>query len=77
MTRSRWHLATTSLVLVWLAAAVAVALAHRYISAASWLMVHLLLLGAVTNAVLIWSSHFSAALLRLPASKNWRPDNMT
>ncbi len=33
---------------------------------APWLLVHLLLLGAVSNAILVWSTYFSAGPLRLP-----------
>ena len=56
----------SGIVLGWLLVAGAVALFHRQVSAAPWLLVHLLLLGAVTNALFIWTSHFSLALLRLP-----------
>jgi nitrite reductase (NO-forming) len=31
-----------------------------------WLLVHLLLLGAITNLIFIWSTHFSLTMLRLP-----------
>ena len=34
-------------------------------------MVHLLLLGAVTNSILVWSWHFAQALLRGPNPGNW------
>src|SRR5690606_7035967 len=61
-----WHLRAGSLVVAWLVALLLVALNHRFVPASRWLMVHLLLLGAVTNAILIWSAHFAAALLRLP-----------
>ncbi|MEK8228307.1 hypothetical protein NKG05_22975 [Oerskovia sp. M15] len=40
-----------------------------------WLLVHLLLLGAVTNAICVWSQHFTDALLRrriTPASRRWQ-----
>jgi nitrite reductase (NO-forming) len=39
---------------------------HRGIPASGWLLVHLALLGAVTNAILVYSWHFAEALLRLP-----------
>ncbi len=38
----------------------------------SWLIVHLLLLGAVSNAILIWSVYFSDALLRTSAPSGRR-----
>jgi len=31
-----------------------------------WILVHLLLLGAITNLIFVWSSHFTATMLRLP-----------
>jgi nitrite reductase (NO-forming) len=36
-----------------------------------WLVIHLLLLGAATNAILVWSAHFAAAVLhtRAPAGR--------
>ena len=51
-------------VLVWFVAAFAVSLAHRWIPEANWLMIHLVALGAITHAIMVWSAHFSAALLR-------------
>ena len=74
MTRSAWHVRTGAVVLAWLAAAGVVAALHRQIPAASWLMVHLLLLGAVTTALLVWSWHFSVAVLRTPAARTRRAE---
>lgn len=51
---------------VWLFAALTVACVHPFVPMARWLMVHLLLLGAVSSAVLIWSRHFTVTLLRVP-----------
>ncbi len=50
--------------MVWLVAAVAVALIHPWVPEATWLMVHLVALGAMTHAVMVWSAHFTAALLK-------------
>lgn len=50
--------------MVWLVAALAVALTHRWVPEATWLMIHLVMLGAVSHAVLVWSGHFSRAVLR-------------
>jgi hypothetical protein len=36
------------------------------VTSGSWLAVHLVLFGAVTNAIVVWSEHFTAALLRAP-----------
>lgn len=49
--------------MVWLLAAVAVALIHAQLPAPRWLLIHLLLLGAVTHSILVWSQHFADALL--------------
>lgn len=51
-------------VVVWLVGALIVAIAHRVVPGSTWLMVHLVLLGAVTHSVFVWSQHFTAALLR-------------
>lgn len=67
MSRASWHLRANALVGAWLVAAALLALAHRAVPAAPWLLVHLLLLGAVSTAILIWSQHFADTLLRRPA----------
>src|SRR5699024_9173219 len=33
-----------------------------------WLMIHLLVLGAVSHSILVWSQHFAQALLHTPTS---------
>jgi nitrite reductase (NO-forming) len=48
---------------LWLATLVVVALVHPWAPAPRWLMLHLLLLGALTHAILVWSQHFADALL--------------
>jgi hypothetical protein len=65
--RAGWHRRTGLLPLAYLAALVAVALIHPMLPAWRWLAVHLLLLGAVTNAIMVWSAHFTTAVLRCPA----------
>ena len=50
-------------VVVWLLAVAVVALAHPALPAPRWLLIHLLLLGAVSHAILVWSRHFADALL--------------
>ena len=49
---------------VWLAATLVVALANGAVPVPRWVMIHLLLLGAVSHSVVVWSQHFSDALLR-------------
>ncbi|MFF2623128.1 multicopper oxidase domain-containing protein [Oerskovia jenensis] len=73
--RSAWHLRANAPVVGWLLATVVVAVGHRWIPASPWLLVHLLLLGAVTNAICVWSQHFTDALLSrraTPASRRWQ-----
>ncbi|MDA8439265.1 MAG: hypothetical protein M0Z51_10475 [Propionibacterium sp.] len=50
--------------LLWLTAALVVVIAHRVVPQHGWVLVHLVLLGALTHAVLVWSLHFAQALLR-------------
>lgn len=52
--------------LFWLLLVFVVALIHRYLPAPGWLLLHLLFLGAITHAILVWSQHFSFALTRTP-----------
>lgn len=49
--------------LLWLLAVVAVALTHQWVPAPRWLLIHLLLLGAATHSIMVWSQHFADALL--------------
>ncbi|MFW2514480.1 multicopper oxidase domain-containing protein [Demequina sp. SO4-13] len=70
--RARWHLRVHVIVLAWLIAAAVAAAAHRVVPASEWLMVHLLMLGGVTAAMLIWSAHFTQALRRRPLSTGRR-----
>ena len=53
----------------WLAAAAVIAIAHRGLPDANWLMLHLVLLGALTHAIVVWSFHFAQTLLRAPATE--------
>ena len=73
--RTKWHLVANAPVAAWLASVVGVALVHRYVPESPWLLVHLLLLGAVTNAIFVWSAHFADALLRrrtTAGSRRWQ-----
>jgi nitrite reductase (NO-forming) len=49
---------------LWLTAALLVAAFGRSLPASDWLVIHLVLLGAVTHAVMVWSTHFAQALLK-------------
>ncbi|GAA1957258.1 hypothetical protein GCM10009838_11550 [Catenulispora subtropica] len=60
-----------ALVTGYLLAAVVVIVAQRAVPVPQWLALHLLLLGAATNAVFVWSRHFTQALLHArPGSEN-------
>ena len=73
MSRKRWYLLMNGLVSLWLVAAAVVVLVHRFVPNGSWVMVHLLLLGAVSTAILVWSQHFADTLLRRAApGGRWR-----
>lgn len=61
-TRGFWPLRDLPVVF-WLVATAVIALVHPFVPAPRWLMVHLLLLGAVSHAILVWSRHFADALL--------------
>lgn len=64
MSRKSWYLLMNGVVAFWLVAASVIVVAHRFVPHGTWLMVHLLLLGAVSTAILIWSQHFADTLLR-------------
>lgn len=68
MSRASRHLRANLLVVAWLAAAAVVAVVHRFVPESGWLMVHLLLLGGVSTAILLWSQHFADTLIRRPGS---------
>jgi nitrite reductase (NO-forming) len=60
------HLLVAAFVLAYLAAGgVVLALGGR-VAGGGWLALHLVLLGAASNAIVVWSEHFAAALLRAP-----------
>lgn len=65
--RTRWHRLVNLLPLAYLVAIVAIAVVHPFLPSWRWLLIHLLLLGAVSNAILVWGAHFAAAVLRVPA----------
>jgi nitrite reductase (NO-forming) len=61
--RAIWHTAVGAVVAVYLLAAAVAVAAHRLVPVPEWLALHLLLLGAATNAVFVWSRFFAEALL--------------
>ena len=66
-TRGTWALRDRPAV-VWLALAVLLTLVHPFVPGSRWLMVHLVLLGALTHSALVWSTHFTQALLKTSAA---------
>ncbi|QDO88703.1 copper oxidase [Ornithinimicrobium ciconiae] len=58
--------------LLWMVLAVLVALVHQWVPDATWLMVHLVLLGAITHSIFVWSTHFAQALLKTPEALDTR-----
>jgi nitrite reductase (NO-forming) len=61
--RRRRHAVAAALIAGYLLAAVVVIPAQHAVAVPQWLALHLLLLGAATNAVFVWSRHFAQALL--------------
>lgn len=63
--RADWHLRANASVIFYLIAALIFGAVQRgeHNAQPPWLTVHLLLLGAVTNAIVTWSDHFVSALL--------------
>ena len=47
----------------WLLAGLGVAIAHHWIADAGWLLLHIVLLGALTQSIVVWSWHFAQTLL--------------
>jgi nitrite reductase (NO-forming) len=61
--RAEWHTLAGLVVTGYLVAAAIVIAAHAIVPMPEWLALHLLVLGAATNAVFVWSQHFAQALL--------------
>jgi nitrite reductase (NO-forming) len=61
--RGRRHVVAAGAVLAYLVAGGVALLRGERVGDGGWLALHLLLLGAVTNAIVVWSEHFAAALL--------------
>ncbi len=61
--RGTWAMRDYPLV-AWLLAGVTVAITHPWIDDADWVLLHIVLLGALTQAIVVWSWHFAQTLLR-------------
>jgi nitrite reductase (NO-forming) len=64
--RARRQVVPAVLVLAYLAAGGVTALLGDLVPRGPWLALHLVLLGAVSNAIVSWSGYFAAALLHAP-----------
>jgi nitrite reductase (NO-forming) len=71
VTRAAWFVRTGAVPALWLLLAAASGVRALTVGIDAWLPVHLLLLGAVSNAILIWSAYFTNAFLR--TSDDGRP----
>jgi nitrite reductase (NO-forming) len=60
--RGRWAMRDYPLV-AWLLAALCVAIIHRWLEESDWLLLHMVLLGALTQAIVVWSWHFAQTVL--------------
>lgn len=65
--RSAWHRRASRPVMGWMAALVVLALVHRWVPQARWLLVHIVTLGLLTTSVMIWAQHFADGLLKTRA----------
>lgn len=71
--RATWHRRASRPVTLWMLALFLVVFFHRWIPETRWLLVHLVALGLITNSILIWSQHFTEALLRQRLPDSARP----
>lgn len=51
--------------LAWLLFAALLSLVHPFVPGSRWLMVHAVMLGAVTHSIVVWSTHFTQALTKV------------
>ncbi|MGV9994536.1 multicopper oxidase domain-containing protein [Streptomyces sp. NPDC003374] len=66
------HLRAHVLVAAWAGLALLAATARDTLPVARWLAVHLFLLGAATTAIVVWSEHFTVAMLHAqPPGRRW------
>ena len=63
--RGTWHRRASKPVSHWMFTLIGVLLLHRFIPNSGWLMVHIVTLGLITNSILIWSQHFTEALMKI------------
>lgn len=71
--RRTWHRKASKPVSLWMFALFIVLMTHRWVPESLWLMVHMVTLGLITNSILIWSQHFTEALLKHKLPDTARP----
>lgn len=71
--RATWHRKASKPVSVWMFLLFITLFVHRWIPNSIWLMVHMVTLGLITNSILIWSQHFTEALLKIKLDDSDRP----
>lgn len=69
--RGTWLAAVNAVVLSWLAAVAASVVLLDPLGLPAWLPVHMLLLGAVSSAIFIWTEHFAVAVLHCAQPARW------
>src|SRR5699024_4215587 len=74
-TRGAWFMRDIP-VIIWLSAAVVIALIHPFFDASRWLMVHLVALGGFTHSIMVWSVHFTDALRKTKLVETRLPQNI-
>ncbi|GAA4114670.1 cbb3-type cytochrome c oxidase subunit I [Enteractinococcus coprophilus] len=62
-TRGAWFMRDIPVIL-WLAAAILIALLSPVFGSSRWLVVHLIALGGFTHSIMVWSVYFANALLK-------------
>ena len=49
---------------LWMISAFITALVHPFVPDSTWLMIHMVALGALTHSIMVWSTHFTVSLLK-------------
>ena len=63
--RGTWHRRASKPVSYWMFTLIGALLLHKLIPNSGWLLVHIVTLGLITNSILIWSQHFTEALMKI------------
>lgn len=71
--RSTWHRRASKPISFWILALFIALMTHRWVPQSLWLLVHMVTLGLITNSIMIWSQHFTEALLKHKLPDSARP----